>query len=467
MPDIRHFGRTAGPAVEETPDPPETDAPARRSFVVVTKDFSGLGWARRLVQEGETVAVATTFEEDTPELNTQKKQVGQGWVLVLELTKAMATLRSETTYWIFSENCFVDEAEELRAAGQKVFGVSTLSEKLEHDRDYATGIATEAGLNPPPTHDFKAREEGLAFLAEHPDQSFVFKPDDGQFNFMTFVPNAQDEAAANQQLALYLQHMKEEPGDYILQERIPQQDALEVNVEAWMYEGEPFLATIGLEVKRKNTGDLGEMAGCGGDIMQFIPLDTPIVQQTIGKLFPFYKAEKYTGFADVNVLITPDGTPHFLEVCNRFGYNSHVTMLLGLALDTVGNILADYTDGSVGDLAARFRTDIGVSLTLFLDHPRPGLPIMVRPDMVDRFYPFDGAVDDDDTLLLTGYSDEVGIVVGAGPTVEAAARTLLGEVLQQESVLFPDMYCRTDLGSSDYLNAPACRYAALQERGLL
>ncbi len=261
--------------------------------------------------------------------------------------------------------------------------------------------------------------------------------------------------------------MKSEPGDYILQERIPLEDSTEVCVEAWMYEGEPFLATVGLECKRKNTYDIGEMCGCAGDFMLFVPLDTPLIQQTIGKLLPFYKEQNYTGFADVNVLITPDGTPHFLEVCNRFGYNSHVTMFLALALDGFGNLIADFIDGNVDGMAERFRTDVGCSMTVFLDHPREGLPVHVDHATAEQFYPFDGYKEDDDTLLLTGYSDEVGIFVDHAATVEAAAKKVWGLVVDKEAVSFPDMYHRSDLWKDDFYNAPVARMQELKKRKLL
>src|SRR5207302_4060383 len=37
-----------------------------RQFVVVTKDFSGLGWAKKLQEEGETVTLAHKCNEEEP-----------------------------------------------------------------------------------------------------------------------------------------------------------------------------------------------------------------------------------------------------------------------------------------------------------------------------------------------------------------------------------------------------------------
>ena len=51
------------PAEDDTDDvePSESSEPSGRQFVIVTKDFSGLGWAKKLQSEGETVCIATDY----------------------------------------------------------------------------------------------------------------------------------------------------------------------------------------------------------------------------------------------------------------------------------------------------------------------------------------------------------------------------------------------------------------------
>ena len=436
-----------------------------RQFVVVTKDFSGLGWAKKLMEEGETVTVAHCCEETEAKDKKLYNMVGEGWLKTMPLSEAIGKLKTDSTYWLFAENAFPEEADKLRAAGQKVFGTSAFQEKMEHDRNYAVQTAEECGLAVPPTQEFSTREEGLAFMDENPDKAYVFKPDDGKFNYLTFVPVRKKDEDANRETYTYLEHMKDDPGTYILQERISQEAGTEVCVEAWFYEGEPFLATLGLEVKRKQTYDLGEMAGCGGDFSQIIPLDCKLVTQTVGTMFDFYREQNYTGIADVNIIYTADG-PQFLEVCNRFGYNAHPNLFLGLALDGFGSILADWIDGNVEGMQDRFRKDIGCSLTFFLDHPREGLPLHIDPKWEEQFYPFDG-YKEDGTYLLTGYSDEVGMFVDHGATVEAAAKAVYSKVIDGEAVSVPDMYYRTDLADTDYYNAPVLRYKKLKSMGLI
>lgn len=435
---------------------PEDSGSSDRQWVVVTKDFSGLGWAKKLQEEGERVTVAHQCPETEAKDKKLYANVGKGWLNTLPLSEAIRTLRTDTTYWVFAENNFPEEADKLRAQGQKVFGTSKQTSQLEHDRQFAVDVAAECGLESPATHEFSSRQEGLSFLDENPDKAYVFKPDDGKFNYLTFVPIRQQDEDANRETYNYVAHMKQEPGTYILQERV---SGVELNVEAWVYEGEPCFAFATLESKRKNTHDYGEMSGCAGDFAWTVPLESSLFKETIGKMLSYYKEHKYTGFADVNVILTDQG-PLFLEVCNRFGYNAHINLFLSLALDSFSNILADFIDGYTDDIYSRFRSEIGSSITLFLDHPREGLPVYLDERWSEQFYPFDGYKDDDDTLLLTGYSSEVGVFVSRGLNIKEAAKACLDK-LEQEAVSFPDMYYRRDLGETGYPNAPATRYDAL------
>ena len=447
-------------------DEGEAEDSQDRQFVVVTKDFSGLGWAKKLHEEGENVTLAHKCNETEAKDKKLYHQVGVDWMdSIMTLEEAMKKLQTPTTYWVFAENAFPEQADELRAAGQRVFGTSALSEKMEHDRNYAVGVAEDSGLESPTTHEFSTREEGLALMDENPDKAYVFKPDDGKFNHLTFVPSRKKDEDANRETYTYLEHMKEDPGTYILQERIPQEEGTECCVELWLYEGEPFLATLGLELKRKDTYDIGEMAGCAGDFFQLIPLESELVKQTIGLMVPFYKEQKYTGIADVNVIFTKAG-PKFLEVCNRFGYNSHPNMFLGLALDGFGSIIADFTDGQIEGMEDRFRKDVGCSLTFFLDHPREGLPLHVDPKYVEQFYPFDGYMEDG-TLLLTGYSNEIGMFVDHGADMQKAWDAVWQKVVFEEAVHVSDMYYRDDLVDDNYYNAPMLRMKKLKKMGLL
>jgi hypothetical protein len=454
---------------EEISTSPVAEGATRRQWVIITKDFTGLGWAYQLDLAGEDVVIAVDYqEEDEPKQRKRMEMVGDNWLTVMKLDEALKILKSPNTYWVFAENNFPDVAEKLIAEGHKVFPRSMpLSEEMEHDRDFGVEVAEDAGLTPPPTHEFKDRDAAVDFLESHLDKAYVMKINDNKFNFQTFVPVRKDNYDANESLRLYLRNMDEDPDEFILQERIKIEDGTEVNVELWYQEGEPFMAMVGLEVKRKDTYDVGEMCGCGGDFAFMVPMNCSLVEKTIEKMDPFYKEQKYTGFADVNVIFTKDGIPHFLEVCNRFGYNAHPNMFLALARDTFANIIADWVDGKVEDIPGRFSGEVGCSLTLLIDHPRQGLPIHIDPEYAKKVYLFDGYMPASGELAMTGYSDEIAIAVGSGKDIEAAWKDVSEAVAQDEVVSFPDIKYRFDLASTNYFNSPLLRYNELKKRGLI
>lgn len=439
---------------------------ARRTFVVVTEDYSGLGWAKKLLEEGEQVVLASQPRDAEVDDETWDSKVydrvGHGWVPKMFLGDALAKLKSDRTYWLFSENHLTDVAEQLRKEGQKVFGTSTLGEKMEHDREFASDIAEVAGLDSPESTAFTSLADGLKFLDAHPDNAYVFKPDDAKSSHLTAVPFRERSKDANREIYHYLSHLTEEPGSFILQER---KYGVEVNVEAWMFEGKPFFAFATLENKRKGNRNSGEMIGCAGDITWILPMESELYKRTIGKLEDFYASKKYTGFADVNVIIG-DNAVWFLEVGNRFGYNSHPNLFLALALDGFGSIIADFIDGKTKSMYDRFRKGFGASISLNIDHTRPGLPLHLSENHVKRFYPYDGYKEGED-LLLTGWSNDVGIITDFDYTLQGAADALFQKFYYGEAVSFSDMFYRDDLGQRDYPGSPIQRYEALQAMGLL
>ena len=155
-------------------------------------------------------------------------------------------------------------------------------------------------------------------------------------------------------------------------------------------------------------------------------------------------------------------------MCNRFGYNSHPNLLINLLKGGFGQFIVDFLNGDVADMQSRFHSDIGGSLTIFLDHPRPGLPVHLDDKWAHQFYPFDGYKEEgSESLLLTGYSDEIGIFMDRGKTLEAVADKIYEEVVQKEAVSVPDMYYRYDISKTDYYNSPLLRLRELKKRKLI
>lgn len=435
-----------------------------RLFVVVTQDTSGLGWTKKLQEEGEQVvfAKAPGPKEDRLDLFDL---VGRGLIDCEPLEVALKSRLGPATYWLFERNIQSAVADWLRGAGQHVFGTSVLSERMENDRAFTVDLAARMGLPSPPTFAFDRVDAGVAFVEQHPTTAYVLKPNASDAAFSTFVPFREEVEDANHELLCYLRNQPEMASGYVLQERKP---GVEVNVEVWFHDGAPFMAVCNLENKRKWDHDLGEMSGCAGDIAFVVPLDSPLVLRTIGRMFPFYWQRNYSGFADVNVIVGDNAT-WFLEVCNRFGYNAHPNLFLTCALGRFGDTMVDWMEGESDKIAAipsRFRAGFGASITLFIDHPRAGLPLHINPRAAPQFYAFEGYKSGAD-LLLAGYSNEIGIFTDHDYTIEEAAEGCLNKLLFNEAISFPDMAFRTDLHRDNYRGAPLRRYSALKSMRLL
>lgn len=429
-------------------------------LILVTQDFSSLGFATLAKRQGDDVILAHKENPDDPLTSEERKTfdlTGKGMIGKIDLDEAVKTLTGQGNYWVFDQNYHSDYSKKLRDMGEKVFGAEPeLMAKMEHDRAFGVEVAEESGFDIPPTEEFSDIESALGFLDANEENAYVFKPDNTDESHLTYVPNSEKDEDANRELYDYLISLKD-VGTFILQRRIK---GVEINIEAWLYQGEPFFAFCCLECKRKLDKDFGENTGCASDIAFTIPLESKGVRETIGKFFPFYEEKKYTGFVDCNVIIA-DKKVYFLEVCNRFGYNSHPNLFYTLAIDTFGNIMRDFMDGKVGDFYNRFRDGFGASVRVYLDHKRSGLPFHMKEEVEKHFYPYELYLQDD-KHFLAGFSEDVGIMTAHGYTMEEAAEECYENI---GKIHFPDKSCRSDLHKRDYPSSPIKRWEAMNAMG--
>lgn len=427
----------------------ETDV---REFIIVTRDFSGLGWAKKLQHEGNDVILAYKLK-DKDENEKEAKKVGQGIVPVMELDTIFDERKKhKDSYWIFDMNIHTEYAKNLEEEGYKIFGGQEISDKMENDRNFATDLMKKYGIKSPITVEFSSSEEGLSFLEQNEDKAYVFKPDEPNEICYTFVPDNEKNEKANKELQVYLSSISD-TGTYILQERIK---GVETNIEVWFYKGKPFFAFCDIECKKKLNHDFGGMVGCAQSIDFAIPLECKAVRTTIAKLYDYYKELKYTGFVDANIIVY-DNENFYLETCNRFGYNSHPNLLLSVAKNPIGDILSDFIDGKINDFYDNFRYGFGASISLYSDKPRPGVPLFIEEEAEDHFFLFD-AYREDDQLFLSGYGQEIGIISHHGYTIKEAAEEAFE---MAKNVRFPIRGLRSDLGKDDYHSAPINRFHAL------
>lgn len=430
-------------------------------FIVVTSDYAGLGFAIRLREEGHEVVLATNPKQDDradPERWAAYERVGQGLVDKQTLTDVIAkreTLRD--AYWIWDFNHSLDENELLRSEGFRVFGGGKHADCMEHDRAACLAFTERYGLQAPPSYPFSSTAEAIQFCEANPTKAFVFKPDEGA-NFETFLPESEEASDASFELRKHLASLRT-TGQFLLQER---KDGVETNVEVWFQRGEPVFAFVTLECKKRYTGDQGELVGCAFDFSWTVPLRCRAVTESVGKLFPAYREMNYTGFADANFIAARDGI-WFFEKCERFGYNAHPNLFWNLNLSTLGDVLANLTDGTFRPC---FSGGFGASLTM---STRPG-------DGAGKAIQFPGKLSKDiyywdvylegDQPMIAGYDKDgyVLILTAFGYTIPTAWEALLRRA---DQIRFPYRHYRIDGDSTTIPTSPIRRYEALTAMGYL
>ena len=250
-------------------------------IVIMTKDYSGLGWAKLCLDAGYPSVLVYNKPEDLEE-DEQYDLAGTGIVPKMSLEDFMKTRKSFKNAYIFWDgNHSPDEGETLHKEGFKVLGGTQFTYDLENDRHYGTEIAKSSGVRPPDTFEFSTKEDGIQFLDENSEKAYVFKPDEGVGTYTTYVPDAYKSRKANRELWDYLDAQEGDTGSYILQER---KDGVEINMEYWMYKGKPFLCHANFECKRKENHDEGCMVGCAQDVEFIVPINCKLALETIGKL---------------------------------------------------------------------------------------------------------------------------------------------------------------------------------------
>ena len=417
-------------------------------FVVVTKWFSGLGFALRLQEEGHDVELAIAGIDDKRQ-QARYALAGEGLVTKRTLADVMAS-RAERrdAYFIWDENHSTAENECLRQEGFKVLGGGRYTDTMEHDRDACLDFVGRYGLCAPPSTAFDDPAAAVQFLEAHQRTAFVYKPDEGD-NYETYVPDAERPEDANVELRVYLRSLRNR-SPFVLQER---KDGVEANVEVWFVRGEPRFAFMSLESKRRLTGDLGDFGGCAFDFTFTIPLDSRAVAETVGRLYPAYREMRYTGFGDANVVVARDGV-WFFEKCERFGYNAHPNLFWNLAREPLGETLAALVDGT---FVPRFSPGFGASCTMYMDHPVPGKAIRIPHDVYPSVYLMDG-YKEQDRLLTAAYGDSVLLVNAFGYTMHQAWERVMTQASQ---IHFAGRSYRLDGAGTDYPSSPVRRYEAL------
>jgi hypothetical protein len=189
-------------------------------------------------------------------------------------------------------------------------------------------------------------------------------------------------------------------------------------------------------------------------------LSSRAVQESVGRLFPEYRAMRYTGFGDANFIVARDGI-WFFEKCERFGYNAHPNLLWNLNRAPLAETFASLVDGS---FTPDFSAGFGASITLYMDHPVPGKVVDYPESVARNIYPYDVYRDGEQLLTAGYYGDALLLACAFGYTIPTAWEAALAVA---SSVKFPGRAFRLDGAGTNFPSSPLRRYEALAAMGCL
>lgn len=437
-----------------------------RKFILVTDTFAGLGLAKQHKDRYPDSEVIIGY--CLPDCKMSKEEEKEQWELydkdgegIVETFRLDKLIKNREQYrdwnWVWDGNFAVEENELLRKESFKVTFGGEFPWMLENNREFATEFAKECDFDIPDTFEFKGHDlaSGIKLLEQHEEEAFVFKPNHSQENWLTYVPINEDSVNANLELCEFLSGIDKAgliTEGYILQRRIK---GVEVNVEGFMMNGKWIYAHANFENKKLAMNDTGAASGCAFDIEFTIPLDCKLFKITVGKYEEKLRAMNFTGFADANVIIGEYQEVNFLENCMRPGFNSHPNLFYNLMSHTFLQCAADLQSGT---FVPKVKDGFGASLTIFTEHYNQGLPVYVPESLNNKFYLFDGYIEDD-KLKMAGLDHEIGIAMAHEYSIEVALKNV---VENAEKIIIPNRYARWDAFlNKDVPSGPKRRWEAL------
>jgi phosphoribosylamine--glycine ligase len=376
-------------------------------FFIISESGDGTGLALKLQNEGHDVHICN--------MDAKTQERGRGLVERdddFEIDEDTIILADCTGSGILCDT--------LRKSGHFVLGGSTIADKLESDRAFATDVFKNAGIETPKTKFFDDWEEARAFVEVSKDR-LVFKPE-GDLSGVVPSYVSSDTEDMLEMLEFYKGSQSRTMPAFALQSYM---EGTCVSSEAWFC-GTEFIRPFNHTIERKQlmNDDLGPSGGCSGNVVWgCFEDDCPICEATLFKIEDFLRSVNYVGPIDINAVVADDGI-FALEFTPRFGYDATPTLLCALLDASVGVFLASVARGECGEMSLLSGFAAGVRVTV---PPWPtekvpveaGLPLRGLSNF-DKFYPYDVMKGDEGEFLTSGGYGIVGITLGHGKSIDEA-----------------------------------------------
>jgi len=355
--------------------------------------------------------------------DAQKRPIGRG--LIDRVPDFHPYLKWADLILLEANDTYMLEADRWRADGMLVIGGGVESALWEKDRAHGMEVFKRAGIPVPEYREFTDYDSAIRFV-ERTGREYASKPS-GQCDdkALSYVAKSPDDL-------LYMLNRWRKSGkraglEFILQEKV---SGIEFAVGGWFG---PAGFALGweenFEHKKLMPGDLGPNTGELGTVMRLVRR-SKLAQRVLVPLEESLARIGYCGNVDVNCIIDDAGNAWPLEFTMRFGWPAF-NIELALHSGDFIEFLACVAAGTSPPRSSRVLDEIACGVVLAIpEFPYShatgkdvlGLPLWQLDDPThrDRFHPCECMAGEETELASAG--DYIGVSVGTGSTVRAAAK---------------------------------------------
>lgn len=276
---------------------------------VLIVDVTGVGLdlALRCKAAGHTVRIFIRHNKDG-----SRSEVGDGG-LVDRVPHWEPHMQWADLIFLTDNTFYIPMLENYRVKGYPIFGPSMDANLWEQDREVGAEIHERVGVKTIPSQKFTDYDEAIKYVVET-NKRYVSKPIGDGDKSLSYV--AKSPADLVYMLQYWKKH-KSHKGPFILQEF---RKGIEMAVGGWFgLDGFSKHWCENWEFKKLMNDDLGVATGEQGTILRYTET-SKLAECVLDPLEGLLHGLGYTGYIDVNCIITPDGTPWPLEFTMRPGW---------------------------------------------------------------------------------------------------------------------------------------------------
>jgi len=323
---------------------------------------------------------------------------------------------------------------------------------LEDDRSFGQKELLRHGIKVLPYQEFNYFDDAIKFVKDHPG-AYVIKPSGEAQNIKKLLFVGQDDNGEDilRVLEAYRKTWSEEIKEFQLQKKVS--SGVEVAVGAF-FNGHRFILPININFEHKKLfpGDLGVATGEMGTSM-FWSKPNRLFNETLKKMEPTLKKEKYVGYIDINCIVNGQGI-YPLEFTARFGYPT-IHIQSESMLTPISEFLLKLASGEDFEFKTKAGFHLGTRIVVppFPYNDKKTYNSFSKNNAIIFKKPHLEGVHLEDVKLkkgewtIAGNSGVILVIAASGTTMKQAQTQMRNRI---KNIVIPNMYYRIDIGNRWY-----------------